>query len=138
MWLADEELGMRSEHAIGQELAELFLGPPVHNAVNDLVQIRSRVDVVGNASGEDGEDGGSPFSTVVAPCKEPVASAEDKSSELTLTPVVGGLDVSVVEKEQQASPLAMQVAEGLAERGLGRNDGALAIEPRAKLVGHWA
>ncbi len=47
---------MRGEHAIGQEFPELRLQPPVHNAVNDPVQVRARVDVVGDARRDDRED----------------------------------------------------------------------------------
>jgi hypothetical protein len=49
----NEELGMRGEHAVGEKLAELRLRPPVHNAVNDAMEIRSRVDVVRDARRDD-------------------------------------------------------------------------------------
>ena len=55
----------------------------------------------------------------------PVASAEDQSSELALAAIVGRLDVAVVEKENEAMPLAMETPEPGAERRLRRYGGAL-------------
>jgi hypothetical protein len=54
--VADEELGMRSEHAVGQEVSELCLRPTVNNAVNDAMEIRPRVDVVRDTGRDDRED----------------------------------------------------------------------------------
>jgi hypothetical protein len=70
---------MSGKHAIGQQLAELVLRPSVHDAVNDLVQIGPRVDVVCNAGRDDGENGARPLGAIVEPCEEPVFATEDKS-----------------------------------------------------------
>ncbi len=48
--------------------------------------------------------------------------------------IVGGLDVAVVHEEQQPIPLAIQVAQALAQWRLGRGHGALLVDPRAKHV----
>ena len=74
MQLTDVELGMRDEHSVWEQLAEPVLRPPVHNAVNDLVKVRSRVDVVGDACGNDREDCGGALPAVVAPREEPIPS----------------------------------------------------------------
>ena len=47
---------MRSEHAVGQKVSELRLRPPMHNAVDDAMEIRPRVDVVGDAGRDDRQD----------------------------------------------------------------------------------
>ncbi len=99
---------MCGEHAVGQKLTEVVLGPPVHNAVNDAVQVRARVDVVGDAGGDDREDRRGALAAVVEPREEPILATEDEPPELALASVIGGLDVSVLEKEQQAWPLPMQ------------------------------
>ncbi len=98
-------------------------------------QVGPRVDVMGDAGRDHGQDVGGALAALVEPGEEPISSTEDQSAQLALAPVIGGLDVSVFEKEQEPSPLAVQVAEGLAERCLGRVDRALPVDPVAALVG---
>src|ERR1700733_3881307 len=127
---------MRDEHSIGEEVAQAALRPAMHNEHGHEMQVRARVDVVRDAGGDDGEDGSGALTAEVEPGKEPIFPAQDQPSELTLPAIVGGLDVSIVEKEDEALPLPMQVAEGVSEWRLGRSDVALVIEPDAKLVEH--
>ena len=47
---------MRGEHAIGQEIPELRLRPPMHNAVNDTMEIRRWIHVVRDARRDDRQD----------------------------------------------------------------------------------
>jgi hypothetical protein len=54
--VADVELGVSDEQAVREELSEVGLRPSVHDGVNDLVQVGARVDVVGDAGGDDRED----------------------------------------------------------------------------------
>lgn len=54
--VTDEEFGTRSKHAVGQEVSELCLRPPMNNAVNDAMEICARVDVVRDARRDDRED----------------------------------------------------------------------------------
>ena len=66
---------MRGEHAVGQKLSELRLRPPMHNAVNDTVQIRARVDVVGDARRDERQDIARTCAAFVEPREEPVFTA---------------------------------------------------------------
>lgn len=50
--IANVELRVGDKHAVGQELTKLCLRPSVHDAVNDLVQIRARVDVMRDTGGD--------------------------------------------------------------------------------------
>jgi hypothetical protein len=43
--ISDVELRVLHEHSVRQQVTELCLGPSVHDAVNDLVQVGARVDV---------------------------------------------------------------------------------------------
>ena len=54
--IADEELRVRDENAIGQELAELRVWPSVDDELRDEMEIGAWVDVVGDARRDDGED----------------------------------------------------------------------------------
>ncbi len=132
--ITDEEVGMRGEHAIGQEVAELRLGPAVHNAVNDAMKIGAWVDVVRDARRHDRQDVARPHAAFIEPCEQPIFATEHQAPELALASVVGGLDVPVFEEEQESRPLPLQVAEGFAERGLWRNDSLLLIDPQPELV----
>jgi hypothetical protein len=40
VWVADVELGMGLEHAVGQQVAKLGLRPSVHDAMDDLMEVR--------------------------------------------------------------------------------------------------
>src|SRR5450432_1549487 len=106
----------------------------MHNAVNDTVQIRTRIDVMRDARREDRQDVAGTRAAFVEPRKEPVLASENQPSELALPSVVGGFNVPVFEKEHQSWPLPIQVAEAPAEWRLGRNDRFLTIEPGPKLV----
>ena len=126
---------MRDEHAIGQEVAKSRPRPSVHNAVDDGMQVGAGADVVRDAGGDDRQDVTRALAAIVEPGKEPIFSAQDQAAQFALTATVGGLDVSIFEKQQQPSPLAVQIPERLSERCLGRHDGALPIDPSAELVG---
>jgi hypothetical protein len=97
------------------------------------MEVGARVDVVRDAGGDDGENVRRALSTFIEPGEKPVASPEDKPPELALATIVGRLDVSVVEEEQEAPPLSVQIAERLAEWRLGRDVAASAVEPFAEL-----
>lgn len=60
---------MSGEHAVRQEAAELSLRPSVHDGVNDLVQVRARIDVVRDAGCDDREDVAGALAAVVEPCE---------------------------------------------------------------------
>jgi len=75
-----------------------------------------------------------PSSSHVEPREQPIFATGHEAPELALAPVVGGLDVSVVEEEQQPCPLPVEVTEPFSERGLGRGDCFLAVDPFAQLV----
>jgi hypothetical protein len=77
------------------------------------------------------------------PVRSPPSSSHVKSQlrlprtrrpQLTLASVVGGLDVSIIEEEEQSLPLPVDVAQSLSERRLGRCDRGLAVHPSAKLI----
>ena len=125
---------MREEHAIGQQLAEPCLRPSVHDAPNDEMKISARVDVVRNTRGNDGQDMAGALAALVEPREEPILATEDQPSQLPLAAVVGGLDVSIFEKEEEPLPLSVQISERLPEWRLRWNDRAVSIDPRAELV----
>jgi hypothetical protein len=64
------------EHSVRQEVTELGVGPSVHDAVNDSVQIGARVDVVRDARGDDRQDIAGALAAFVEPCKEPIATTQ--------------------------------------------------------------
>src|SRR2546421_337041 len=65
--------------------------------------------------------------------KSQFLAAEDQSSALAFASVVRGLDVPVVEKQEEPSPLPIQVAEPLSKRSLGGRARALRVDPGAEL-----
>jgi hypothetical protein len=73
--ISDVEFGIRGEHSVGQQVTQLGLGPSVHNAVNDTVQVRAWADVVRDARGDDGQDISAPFAAFVEPREQPVAGS---------------------------------------------------------------
>jgi hypothetical protein len=127
---------MGDEHSVWQEVAQPALRPTMDNELGHEMQVRARVDVVRDAGGDDGEDGAGALTAEVEPGEEPIFPPKYKPSELSLAAIVGGLDVSIIEKEDEALPLPMQVAEGVSERRLGRSDVALVVEPGPKLIEH--
>src|SRR4029077_7485226 len=108
------------------------------DAMNNLVQVCARVDVVRDARGDDRENVGRAFSAAVEPGEEPVLATENEAPELALASVVGGLDVPVVEEEEEPPPLAIDVSETSAERCIRRRCRLLSIEPLAKFLEHWS
>ena len=48
---------MRDRKAIWQELAQLGVRPPVDDERSDQVEVRARIDALGDAGGDDGQDG---------------------------------------------------------------------------------
>src|ERR1041384_6262843 len=106
----------------------------MHNELGDEVQVGTRVELVRDAGGNDGEDGSGAFAAAVEPGEEPIFATEDQSTQLTLSAVVGQLDVAVLEEKREPRPLTMEIAERAAERGLGRDEAALLVEPVSKLL----
>lgn len=98
------------------------------------MKISARVDVVRDGGRDDGEDVGRALAALVEPGEEPVLPSEDEPSKLAFPPIVGRLNVPIIEEEEKSLPLAMEVAEAFAERRLRRNDGAMLIEPRTQLI----
>ena len=74
--IADEELGVSGEHAIGQEIAEIFLREAVHDELGHEVQIGARIDLVSDAGGDDAEDSCGALATDVAPGEEPICDRD--------------------------------------------------------------
>jgi len=72
--LADVELRMGGEDPIGEQIAQLGLRPALDDVPSDEMQIRTRVDVVGDAGRDDGQDGGGALTADVEPGEEPIFS----------------------------------------------------------------
>src|SRR5260221_4289893 len=132
--IADVELGMRGEHAVGQELAEPVVRPTLHDEFRREVEVCTWVDVMRDAGRDDAEDRRRPLAAVVEPCEEPIFPAEDQPSKLALAAIIGELDVAVLEKEREALPLAMEVSERTSERGLRWCERAVLVEPDTALL----
>jgi hypothetical protein len=130
----DVELWMVRENSVGQQVTDLGLRPSVHNAVDDAVQVGARVEVVRDARGDNRQDIAGTLAAFIEPREEPVATTQYQASELTLSSVIGRFDIPILEKEQQSSPLAIEIAEAFAEWGLGRDDALLLVDPGSKLV----
>src|SRR4051812_11705805 len=97
------------------------------------MQVGARIDPVRDTGAEDGEDPGRPRAAEVAVGEEPVLPPEHERAELALEAVVRQLKPPVREEQDEAIPLAMEVAERLAERRLRWDDAAMLIEPGAQL-----
>jgi len=93
---------MSREHAIGQEVAEIFLREAVHDELGYEVQIGARIDLVSDACGDDAEDSCGALATDVAPREEPIFATETKPSQLTLAAVIHDLDIAIFEEEGEA------------------------------------
>src|SRR6202142_1873565 len=131
-----EEDGMRDRDAVWQQLAQLGLRPAVDDERGHQVQVGTRVDTVGDAGRDDGEDGRGPLTAEVFPGEEPVAPPQNKLSQLAFDPIVRELDVAIAEKEHQTLQLAVQVAERGPEGGLGWHRRARLFEPDSEAFHH--
>jgi hypothetical protein len=65
-----------SEHAIGQEVAELFLRESVHDELGHEVQVGARIDLMSDAGGDDAKDGSGALAANVEPGEEPIVATE--------------------------------------------------------------
>jgi hypothetical protein len=83
---------MFAHDAIGQQVAELRVGPSLEDELHDEVQIGARLDVVRDARGDDREDVRRALAADVAPREEPVLAAKDELSQLILAAIVRELD----------------------------------------------
>jgi hypothetical protein len=95
--IADVELGVLGEHTIRQKVTELGLGPPVHDAVDDAVQVGARVDVVRDARGDNRQDIACALAAFVDPGEEPMRRPRTKFRRLSfkLASIVGSLDIPI-------------------------------------------
>lgn len=72
---------MRAEHAVGQELAQLGVRPPLHDELRHEMEVCARIDVVRDASRDDAEDRSCPLASVIEPSEEPVLPSEDRARD---------------------------------------------------------
>ena len=70
---------MRREHAVGEQIAKLRLGPTADDEPGDEMQVGARVDVVRNAGGDDREDMSGALPAFIEPRKEPILTAMESS-----------------------------------------------------------
>jgi hypothetical protein len=70
--LADEELRVRREHLVRQELAQPSVRPAFDDPTRDEVEVGARVHVVGDRRREDREDARRALAPRVSPREEPV------------------------------------------------------------------
>src|SRR5580700_9323338 len=85
---------------------------------------------------EEGEDDGRPLAAEVTVGEEPIFPAENKRPQFAFDTVVRELETAVGEAQDEAVPLAEEVADGVAERGLRRDEADVLVEPRAQLGDH--
>lgn len=130
----DVQLWMQAEDAVREQVTQTRLRPAAQDQLRGAVEIRARVDVVSDAARDDRQDRGGALAAEVEPGEKPVFSTLDQPAQLALAAIVGELDVAVAEEQGQPLPLSMQVAESSAERRLRGNDGAVLVDPGAKLV----
>lgn len=86
--ISDVELWMGTKHSVRQKVTKLGLGPSVHDAMNDEMQVGAWVDVVRDARGDDRQDMAGALAALVEPGKEPIATAQDQTSKLALSAIV--------------------------------------------------
>jgi hypothetical protein len=79
---------MRGEHAIGQQLAELFLRPTVYDELGHEMQVGARIDVVRDASCDDAEDRPGALAAAIEPGEKPVFSSENEPAQLTFATIM--------------------------------------------------
>jgi hypothetical protein len=91
------------------------------------VRVGARIDVVSDAGGNECEDCCGALTAEVMPDEEPILLSEDELSELAFTAVVGQLNVTVVEKENETWPLPVKIAQRSTERGSRWDDGLLRV-----------
>jgi hypothetical protein len=58
---------VRDEHPIRKQVPQSRVGPALDYEPSDKVEVRAWVDVVGDAGGDDGEDGRGAFAADVEP-----------------------------------------------------------------------
>jgi hypothetical protein len=71
---------MRDGDAVGQQLAQLLVGPAAEDELGRDVQVGPGIEVVRDAGCDDGEDGGGAGSALVAPDEEPVCPTMQSSA----------------------------------------------------------
>ena len=123
---------MRDRKAVWQKFAQLGVRPPVDDERDDQVEVRARVEAVGDAGGDDGQDGRSPHSAEIFPGEEPIAPSQNQLSQLAFNTIVRQLDVPIAEKEHETLPLPMEIAERGAERRPRWHGRSLVLEPQAE------
>ena len=79
---------MRDREAVWQQLAQLGVGPPVDDERGGQVEVGTRVDAVGDAGGDEGQDGRGPLTAEIFPGKEPIAPSQNELSQLAFDPIV--------------------------------------------------
>ena len=89
--IAYEELRVRDENAIRQEVAEPGLRPSVDDELRDEMEIGAWVDVVGDARRDDREDARGALAAEIEPREEPVFTTDHEPPELALAPRASAL-----------------------------------------------
>ena len=124
---------MKLSDAVGEQLAEAGVGKTVDNELGHDMQVGARVDAMRDARADDREDRGGAFAPEIACGKKPVLPSQNERSQFPFNTVVGQLDPTIREEQDQSIPLPMQVADGFAERCFRRNERALLVDPEAQI-----
>jgi hypothetical protein len=66
---------MRSKHSVRQKVTKFGVRPSMHDALNDAMQVGTRVDVMCDAGGDDGQDIAGALASFVKPCEEPIPAS---------------------------------------------------------------
>src|SRR5258708_39209697 len=89
---------MRGEDSIREEFAKLGLGPAIDDEIGEQVEVGPRIDLMRDAACNNGEDGCGALATHGVVGKEPVAPSKNEPAQLTLTSIIGELDVASFKK----------------------------------------
>lgn len=104
---------MQQGDPVRQQIAEALIRKAVDDELRHAMQIRARVDPMGNAGAEDRKNGRGSLATKVPVGREPVFSPEHQGPQLALDAIVRQLDAPVREEQCQAEAEKQAAPEAL-------------------------
>jgi len=116
----------------GSEFEDAVSGPAGEQA-EEVTQVAEGLDVVQATTGEQRDECGVGFGTVVTAQKEPIAPAEHLTAQVQFTDIVVQGQSAIVEETAQREALIEGVADGGGGRGLVKNLVALGFAPLKEL-----
>src|SRR3954471_3168191 len=101
----------------------------IRNPGQNVTQPSLRIKAIQFCGLDQRQDGRSPFSACIRPCKEPVLPSESNRADGTLGGIVVDLDRTVIEIAAQGGPARQSIADGLRSGALSRQARELPLQP---------